>query len=120
VLVNNECFWPALAKVTLLMREVGPRHIYISGTMPPQLMGKFCQRLALPCNIKVVRSRTTRNNLRFIYVDSHPTCAAVKRAIDKLKPGKKALVYVTRLQKGEELSTSLSCPFYSSEVEPQA
>jgi hypothetical protein len=42
----------------------------------------------------------------------------VKRATDKLKLGKKALVYVTSLQKGEELSTSLSCPFYSSEVEP--
>ena len=117
ILINSD-FRPRMAYYASIMNRISPRQIYMTGTLPPSMELRLKNRLELPADTPVVRSKCTSKNIRYEYIDAEPSTEVAAKLVSGLAGDEKGIVYVVDKAEGQRVSGELGLPFYSADVAP--
>ncbi|KAI1411641.1 hypothetical protein F5Y13DRAFT_200932 [Hypoxylon sp. FL1857] len=101
------------------MDVVCSRQVFVAGILPPALQGEFCSLLNLsgnevpPC---VLRSQTTKDNIRYEYIDADPTVSVPQVVCDMTsrasRERRRAIVVSLSYDVCDMVSAALDVPKY--------
>ncbi|KAH7159303.1 P-loop containing nucleoside triphosphate hydrolase protein [Fusarium sp. MPI-SDFR-AT-0072] len=124
ILDSTHRFRPQMMELGQVLNEWGVQKVFLTATLPPSEVGRFCEVAKLPVNrVKIYRSRTSRSNIRYRVIEVHQQAGPEEEAedIQTVKTVRdwlhqhnngRVIVYASTIDRVERLGKMLECNVY--------